>query len=120
MLKHTHLLMVLLVVGLFIYRVYLAQRQPQLLEQKWLKIAPHALATLLLLTGVMLTVQGEWLSQAYAWIVAKFILMLAFIGLGLLTLKSTGPLRWKAFAGSLLSLVLIVKIAFAKQILFFL
>ena len=75
MLKHIHLLFVLIVVVTFFYRVYLAERQPAMLANKWLKIAPHALASILLLSGVMLTVQGEWFSQSYAWIVAKLILM---------------------------------------------
>lgn len=120
MLKHIHLLLVLLVVGVFLYRVYLAERKPELLDQKWLKLAPHGLASILLLSGIALTLQGGWLDMAYGWIVAKLILMLGFIALGLLTLKSQGKQRWQAFGGSLLVLFLIVKIAAAKQVLFFL
>jgi uncharacterized membrane protein SirB2 len=120
MLKHIHLLFVLIVAFTFFYRVYLAERQPEMLQNKWLKIAPHALASVLLLSGVLLTVQGEWLSQSYGWIVAKVILMLVFIALGLVTMKTQGIRRWQAFGGSLITLFLIVKIAIAKQVLFFL
>lgn len=119
MLKHTHLLLVLLVTVTYVYRVYLAERQPEKLQQKWLKIAPHALASLLLLSGIALTFQGDWFNIAYGWIVAKLLLMLVFIALGLVTIKSQGNLRWKAFGGSLLVLFLIAKIAVAKQVFFF-
>ena len=120
MLKHIHLLFVLLVVVVFVYRVYLAERKPEMLDQKWLKLAPHGLAGILLVSGIALTFQGGWLEIGYAWIVAKLILMLAFIALGLITLKSQGKQRWQAFGGSVLVLFLIVKIAAAKQVLFFL
>jgi hypothetical protein len=58
MLKHLHLLFVALVTVVFLGRVYLAQTKPELLENKWFKIAPHALAGLLLLTGIGLVFQG--------------------------------------------------------------
>jgi len=118
--KHVHLLFVLLVTVTYLYRVYLAERQPEKLQQKWLKLGPHVLAGTLLLTGIVLTVQGDWFTIAYGWIVAKLVLMLAFIALGLRTMKTQGKPRWQAFAASLLVLWLIVRIAIAKQILFFL
>jgi uncharacterized membrane protein SirB2 len=52
--------------------------------------------------------------------VAKVILMLVFIALGLVTMKTQGIRRWQAFGGSLITLFLIAKIAVAKQVLFFL
>ena len=119
MLKHIHLLFVFIVTATYLYRIYLAERQPEKLQEKWIKLAPHALAGLLLLSGIALTFQGDWFSIAYGWIVAKLLLMLVFIALGLLTIKSQGSLRWKAFAGSLLVLFLIAKIAVVKQIFFF-
>jgi uncharacterized membrane protein SirB2 len=119
MLKHLHLLFVALVTVVFLGRVYLAQTKPELLENKWFKIAPHALAGLLLLTGIGLVFQGNWLDAQYGWIVAKLFLMFAFIALGILTLKSEGEKRWYALAGALFCLVYIVKIAFTKQIFWF-
>jgi uncharacterized membrane protein SirB2 len=119
MLKHIHLLFVALVVLGFFGRVALAQLKPELLQHKWIKLSPHVLAGLLLLTGIALVFQGNWLSNSYAWIVAKLILMGVFIALGLVTMREQGTKRWQAFAGALLSLFLIVKIAVAKQIFFF-
>jgi uncharacterized membrane protein SirB2 len=48
------------------------------------------------------------------------ILMVVFIGLGLFTMREQGQRRWMAFGGAILCFIFIVKIAFAKQILFFL
>ena len=118
--KHIHLLFVALVTFGFLGRVALAQYRPELLAHKWIKLSPHILASLLLLTGIVLVFQGGWLDGSYAWIVAKIILMLVFIGLGLLTMREQGQKRWLAFAGALLCLFVIVKIAFSKQVLFFL
>jgi uncharacterized membrane protein SirB2 len=117
--KHLHLLFVALVVITFFGRVYLAQFKPETLENKWLKIAPHALAGLLLLSGFALVIQGNWLEIGYGWIVVKLILMFAFIGLGILTLKSEGEKRWYALAGATFCLIYIVKVAFTKQIFWF-
>jgi uncharacterized membrane protein SirB2 len=118
--KHLHMLFVALVAFSFIGRVYLAQYKPALLANKWIKITPHVVATLLLLTGVGLVFQGNWLAGDYAWIVVKLILMIVFIGLGILAMKTEGEKRWYFFGGALFCLVYIIKIAFTKQVFFFL
>lgn len=116
--KHLHLLFVALVVISFFGRVYLVQFKPALLANKWIKIAPHVLATLLLLTGIGLVFEGHWLEASYGWIVAKFVLMLAFIGFGLLTMKMQGEKRWYAFGAAVFCLLYIFKLAFTKQLVF--
>lgn len=120
MLKHIHLLFVALVTIGFLGRVALAQYRPEMLQQKWIKLSPHILAGLLLLTGIGLVFQGNWLANSYGWIVAKLILMFVFIGLGLMTMREQGQKRWIAFGAALFCLFYIVKVAFAKQVFFFL
>lgn len=115
---HTHLLLVLLVVILFVVRVLAAEYRPELLDNKALKIAPHALAALLILTGIGLVFSGNWLAGDYGWIVAKLVLLVGFIGLGILAIKQQGEKRWYAFAGALFVVAYIVKIAISKQIFF--
>lgn len=118
--KHIHLLFVALVALGFVGRVVLAEYRPEMLQRKWIKLSPHILASLLLLTGIVLVIQGNWLDNSFGWIVAKLILMGAFIGLGLMTMREQGQKRWLAFGGALFCLFYIVKVAFAKQIFFFL
>ncbi|AEG01235.1 SirB2 family protein [Methylomonas methanica] len=120
MLKHIHLLFVALVTFGFLGRVALAQYRPEMLQQKWIKLSPHILAGLLLLTGIGLVFQGNWLANSYGWIVAKLILMFVFIGLGLMTMREQGQKRWIAFGAALFCLFYIVKVAFTKQAFFFL
>ncbi len=119
MLKHIHLFFVAIVVIVFIGRVLIAQFKPELLAHKAMKIVPHILASLLLLTGIALVFQGNWLSGDYGWIVAKLLAMFGFIGLGMVTIREQGERRWYAFAGSLLMVFYIVKVAITKQAFFF-
>lgn len=120
MLKHIHLLFVALVAVSFIGRVALAQYRPEILQQKWIKLSPHILASLLLLSGIGLVFQGDWIATGYGWIVVKLILMFVFIGLGLMTMREQGQKRWLAFAAALFCLFYIIKVAFTKQVFFFL
>lgn len=120
MLKHLHLLFVAILVVSFFGRVWLVQFKPELLTQKWLKVAPHVLSSLLILTGIALVFQGNWLASDYGWIVAKVVVLIAYVGLSLIMMKQQGEKRWLAFAGAVICLMYILKVAVAKQILFFL
>ncbi len=119
MIKILHLTFILLSISSFVARVFIAEKQPAMLEQKWLKIGPHILNSLLLLTGFTLVFQGSWLSGEYGWIVAKLIALVAYVGLGIVAIKSEGPLRWKAFAGALACFVYIALVAVSKHAFIF-
>lgn len=120
MLKHIHLLFVTLLVASFVGRVMLAEFRPMVLSQKWLRIVPHVLDTLLLLSGIALVFQGNWLSADSDWIVAKILALSVFISLGIVAMRRAGNVRWLAFAGALICLFYIAKVAVSKQALFFL
>lgn len=116
--KHLHLLFVAAVIFSFLWRVYLAEKMPEKLAEKWIKILPHGLAAGLLLSGIALVFQGNW-SDNYGWIVVKVFLLLVFIASGLFTLREQGQRRWIAFGVAMFSFVYIVKLAITKQIFFF-
>lgn len=116
MLKFLHVTFVLLALVSFIGRVALAQFKPELLQQPWQKVVPHVISTLLLLSGIGLVFQGNWLSADHGWIVAKILALLGFIGLGILAIKRQGTERWQAFGGAMLCFVYIVAVAATKQI----
>jgi uncharacterized membrane protein SirB2 len=119
MIKIFHLIFILLSISSFVGRVYLAEKNPDMLEQKWIKIGPHVVNSLLLLTGFALVFQGSWLSAEYGWIVAKLIALVAYVGLGIVAIKSQGDLRWKAFAGALACFVYIAAVAVTKSAFIF-
>jgi len=115
MIKIFHLIFILLSISSFVGRIYLAEKRPEMLEQKWIKIGPHVINSLLLITGFTLVFQGSWLSAEYGWIIAKLIALVAYVGLGIVAIKSQGELRWKAFAGALACFVYIAVVAVTKN-----
>ena len=120
MIKHLHMLFVVLSFAGFTGRIILAEINPHTLKPKWIKIAPHVIDTLLLLSGVSLVIIGSWFSSDYGWIIAKFIALLVYIALGVLALRSQGKIRWLAFTGAVLCFLYIARVAVSKQAWFFL
>jgi uncharacterized membrane protein SirB2 len=119
MIKMIHLTFILLSIFSFVGRVFLAQNRPEMLEIKWIKIGPHIVNTILLISGFTLVFQGQWLSGEYGWIVAKLIALLGYVGLGLVAIKSEGILRWQAFAGALACFIYIGIVAVSKHAFIF-
>ncbi len=120
MLKTLHLLFVLIAISSFIGRVILSETQPHLLKQKLFKIAPHVIDSLLLLSGIILAVQGSWATTGHGWLAAKLLALTAYIGLGAITLHSRGNWRWLAFSGAMACFVYIGMVAVTKNPFFFL
>ncbi|MGR9053353.1 MAG: SirB2 family protein [Gammaproteobacteria bacterium] len=119
MIKHVHLLFAALAIAGLVARVVAAEIKPSLLAEKWVKITPHVISAILLLSGVVLVFVGGWLSSDYGWIVAKVLALPVFIGLGIASLRMRGTQRWLAFAGALLCFIYIAKVAVSKQAFFF-
>lgn len=119
-LKHTHLMLVAISLSLLILRFVLSLRGSGLLQHKFLKIAPHVVDTLLLLSaiGLMLTIQQY--PFVNPWLTEKLFGVLAYIALGVMAFKGrTTTLRVFAFVGALGWLVLVVKVAITKTPVFF-
>lgn len=111
--KSLHLLFVVLALASFLGRVALSQFRPEMMQLKWVNIAPHVISSLLLLTGVGLAFSypGD-----HGWIIAKIVAMIGFIVLGIMTLKRTDVTRWYAFGGAMLLFAYIIKVAVTKNI----
>lgn len=120
MIKIIHLSFALLSFASFIGRVYLSENNAEILKEKVFKIAPHVIDTLLLLSGITLVFQGQWLSGNYAWIIAKMLALMVYIGLGVVVMKNRGSVRWTAFAGAITCFVYIGMVAVTKNVLLFL
>ncbi len=120
MIKFIHLSFVLISVISFVGRVVLSETHPQILKQKLFKIAPHVIDTLLLLSGILLVFQGQWLAAEYGWIIAKMLALAGYIGLGVMTMRNRGTARWVAFGGAMACFVYIGIVAVTKNALFFL
>lgn len=115
MLKFFHILFVFGSLASFTGRVALSQFKPELLQAKLLKVAPHVIDTLLLLSGIILIFQGNWLEGDFGWIASKFVLLLLYVFFGVITMRSTGNKRWLAFVAAIGCFALIFAIAISKQ-----
>ncbi len=116
MLKGLHVALAYLTVAGFIIRGFWALTGSDMRQQKWVKIAPHVVDTLLLLLGVALAVQLS-LSPVSGWLGAKLVGLLAYIGFGVLTMRAgSRPLQAVGFVGALASVGYIFAVAFTRQV----
>ena len=79
----------------FFVRGVLMVRAPVLLSARSVKIAPHVVDTLLLVSGIVLASQWGWAALQLPWLVTKVGVLLVYIGLGTLALRTrkVNPLR---------------------------
>lgn len=90
-----------------------------MLHQRWVKIAPHVIDTVLLGSAITLAVWSSQYPVAQSWLSAKVIALIAYILLGTVALKRgrTKAVRATAFAGALLVFAYILKVALTRQVL---
>ncbi|MBE1301631.1 MAG: invasion protein [Alteromonadaceae bacterium] len=115
--KHIHLLAIVLSISLLIFRFVLTLKGSELLQKKWLKITPHVVDTVLLLSAATLCVVIAQYPFVHAWLTEKLIAVIAYIFLGLVALKlaKNNLQRSLAFVGALAMLAMIGKLAVLKQ-----
>jgi len=114
-LKSIHLFFVVLSFVSFSGRMGLSQFKSEWLQQTWLKIAPHIIDTGLLLSGVTLVFYGQWLDKEYGWIISKLTLLIVYIILGVIAMRSQGAKRWLVFLGAIACYIGIFVIAITKH-----
>ncbi len=112
-LKHLHLSFVGLTIALFLLRAALMLWWPKGLNWRWLRVTPHVIDTLLLLSALGLMLVIHQYPLTHAWLTAKLIALLAYIGFGSLALKRgrTRRARVQALFLALLSLGYLVAVA---------
>ena len=115
--KHQHVSCVVLSILLFFLRGIWTMQTSPIMQQRWVKIAPHIIDTLLL--GSALTL--AWLSQQWpfqqAWLTAKVLGLLAYIILGSIALKrgKTRQIRLAAWLLALVTVGYIVAVALSRS-----
>lgn len=119
MLKYLHIFLAALVFIGFTGRVILAEFNPRLLQKKWLKLSPHVIDSFLLFSGIALFIHGHRPDADYDWLIAKGLILIAYISLGMLSLRSNGRQRLLAASAAIACLILIAKIAVTKKIFAF-
>lgn len=117
--KHLHMVTIVLSVLLFVVRYCLMMANSTLIEKKFLKITPHVVDTFLLLTGVVLIFITGFMpfTEEASWLTQKLSCVLAYIALGVFTLKYGKNKVFKTFAffGSLGWVMAAANIAVTKS-----
>lgn len=115
--KHIHLLAIVLSISLLILRFVLTLKGSELLQKKWLKITPHVVDSVLLVSAATLCVVIAQYPFVHAWLTEKLIAVIAYIFLGVVALKlaKNNLQRSLAFVGAVAMLAMIGKLAVLKQ-----
>ena len=115
--------MTMAVISVFLFSLRFAwlMIDPKKLQQKWVKIAPHIVDTLLLGLGVALAIKLSINPAEQPWLLEKLVAVVAYIFTGYYTLKiaSSRFTQIMGYAVGMGWIVLIVYLAIAKTSLFF-
>ena len=115
--KLAHQFCALISLSLFLLRgVWMLQESPQR-ARRWVKIVPHIVDTLLLASAVGLTLMLQQYPLTHAWLSAKLIALLLYIGLGLVALRygKTKGVRATAWIGAIAVFAYIVSVALSHN-----
>lgn len=117
MLKHAHLTMIGLSVILFLLRAALMLSWPRALNARWLKVFPHVIDTLLLLSAIGLMIVLSQYPLTHHWLTAKVLGLVGYIGFGTIALKrgKTMKTRLIALVAALLCLGYILAVAMTRS-----
>ncbi|MDQ2068971.1 SirB2 family protein [Natronospira bacteriovora] len=114
--KHLHMTLALLSILGFMLRggwLLVTGEKP---ANRFAKIAPHVLDTLLLLSGIVLLGMTGWAFLTQGWMLLKLLFVAAYIGVGIAAFRAgAGSLRWGLFFLAVLLFVQTMAIAFSKQ-----
>src|SRR5690625_7262182 len=76
--KHLHMTLAFLTLFSFALRGIWMMRRSPLLHQRWVKIAPHIIDTLLLVTALILAGILRYNPGAHPWLMAKIIALVVY------------------------------------------
>ena len=116
-LKHLHVSFVALSGLLFLVRGIWMLRESPKLQQRWVRIVPHIVDTLLLASAIGLALWSHQYPGQMPWLTAKVMALAAYIVLGTIALKRgrTKGVRTAAFIGALASFAYIVSVAVTRN-----
>lgn len=86
-LKHLHVSCAILSYLMFLWRGILMLRLSPVLRQRWIKITPHLIDTMLLASAIALAYTIRQYPFADTWLTAKLFALLLYIALGSIALK---------------------------------
>ena len=118
--KHLHMTIAFISVALFTLRFIWLLIGSDKLQQKWVKITPHVIDTLLLALGIAMAVKLSINPAEQYWFAEKLFAVVAYIFTGYYTLKlaRNRTMQIIGFLGALGWIMLVVRLAITKAPVF--
>ena len=115
--KDIHVVCVIVTFILFFVRGLWMIVDSDLLQRKWTKRVPPVIDTILLASAIVLTVTIHQYPFVHAWLTAKVVALLFYIGLGMLALTygKTKKIRVFNWLAAQLCFIYIVAVALTKK-----
>lgn len=116
-LKYLHVGAAVLTLTGFVVRGYWMLVESAALQRLWVRVAPHVIDTVFLLSGVGLILELRLPVLNQPWLLTKFGALLAYVLLGTIALKRgrTKQIRAAALVLALLTFLYIVGVALSKS-----
>ena len=117
--KTIHIVFVALSFAGFFIRGIWMLRDSTLLRQRWVRITPQVVDTVLLVSAIVLAVQLRYSPMEQPWLMAKIIALVTYIAVGLVALRfgSSKRVRLSAWLLGLFIFMYIVSVAMSKSAL---
>lgn len=105
-------------IGFFVRGIWMLKDSP-LLMQRWVKITPQLVDTVLLASAIALAVQMRLSPFEQPWLMAKIVALLVYIGVGLVALRfgRTRRIRTVAWLLGMVIFSYIAAVAVSKSVL---
>jgi len=87
LIKSVHIVSVAVSIFLFTLRGVWRLQQNNFVNQRWVKIVPHVVDTILLTTGLLLTIEINQFPFVDAWLTAKVVAVLFYIMFGIIAFR---------------------------------
>ena len=117
LLKAIHVTAVAWSLALFVLRAIWRMRDSPRLAERWVRVVPHVVDTVLLASAIALAIMLENYPGTHAWLTAKVVGLVAYIVLGSVAIKRgrTPAVRGVAFVAALAVFAYIVSVAITKS-----
>jgi len=119
--KWVHVACALLSGSGFFVRGILMIRESAWLQARMVKVFPHVVDTVLLVSAIALASRWGWAALQLPWLLAKIVALLVYIGLGVAALRTghSKRVRVLAWLAAMLVFVYIIAVAVSKSPLVF-
>ena len=117
LIKSIHMITAIATISAFLLRGYWMMVESERLQLKFIRIAPHIIDTVFLLSGIALIIKMQLNVFSEPWLLAKLVGLVTYIVLGTIAIKR-GPtlqIRVIAFVAALATFAYIIGVAVAKS-----